>query len=167
MLAGLLTMSVGLDPSRYRNTTVTDTEARQFSSLDTLMSDAEKYKDAAPFIVRCRGCQGEVMFSPVTDRQVRLYCMRAPRALTLSLKLSLLLPSGPTCPGCHTHMGTASLAVQLELQIREQISKYYKGWTVCDDQTCGNRTRMMGVYGRRCLKHDCLGTVTFEASYLN
>lgn len=31
------------------------------------MSDAERFKDAAPFIVRCRGCQGELSFAPVHD----------------------------------------------------------------------------------------------------
>jgi len=52
----------------------------------------------------------------------------------------------------------------LVTQIRENISKYYEGWTICDDPTCGNRTRMMGVYGRRCLRQGCRGTVTFEVS---
>lgn len=48
------------------------------------------------------------------------------------------------------------------MQIRESITKYYQGWTVCDDPTCHNRTRMMGVYGRRCLRAECKGRVTFE-----
>lgn len=63
---------------------------------------------------------------------------------------------------CGNGFGTASLQVQLECQIREHINKYYEGWTVCDDPTCGNRARMMGVYGRRCLKEWCRGSVTFE-----
>ena len=52
--------------------------------------------------------------------------------------------------------------MQLERQIREHISKYYLGWTVCDDSTCGNKTRMMSVYGKRCLRQECTGRVTFE-----
>ena len=63
---------------------------------------------------------------------------------------------------CGNGLGTASLQIQLECQIREHINKYYEGWTVCDDPTCGNRVRMMGVYGRRCLKEWCRGSVTFE-----
>lgn len=69
---------------------------------------------------------------------------------------------GVTCPMCENSFGTASLQIQLECQIREHINKYYEGWTVCDDPTCGNRARMMGVYGRRCLKEWCRGSVTFE-----
>lgn len=63
-------------------------------------------------------------------------------------------------------MSLGSLQMQLETQIREYISKYYEGWTICDDATCGNRTRMMGVYGRRCLKQGCRGTVAFEVRIL-
>ena len=65
---------------------------------------------------------------------------------------------------CNKSYGTASLQIQLECQIREHIHRYYEGWTVCDDPTCGNRARMMGVYGRRCLKDWCRGSVSFEVS---
>jgi hypothetical protein len=68
---------------------------------------------------------------------------------------------------CGNSFGTASLQIQLECQIREHINKYYEGWTVCDDPTCGNRARMMGVYGRRCLKEWCRGSVTFEVSLVS
>ena len=59
-------------------------------------------------------------------------------------------------------MPLPSLAVQLESHIREHISTLYEGWTICDDPTCRNRTRMMGVYGRRCLRPSCQGNVAFE-----
>lgn len=58
----------------------------------------------------------------------------------------------------------ATLQAQLEFQIREAISKYYEGWTLCEDPTCGYRTRMMSVYGRRCLRPGCRGRVAFEVS---
>ena len=65
---------------------------------------------------------------------------------------------------CEAPLGNESMQVQLEVQIREYISKYYEGWTVCDDPTCRNRAKMMGVYGRRCLRPGCRGSVTFEVS---
>jgi DNA polymerase alpha subunit A len=77
---------------------------------------------------------------------------------------SLLFTSGPACPSCKQPLGIASVQVQLQMQIREHISKYYLGWTICDDPTCGSRTRMMSVYGKRCLKAGCLGRVSFEVS---
>lgn len=33
---------------------------------------------------------------------------------------------------------------------------------MCDDPTCGQRTRSMSVYGRRCLRVGCRGAVGFE-----
>ncbi|KAJ3546934.1 hypothetical protein NM688_g5461 [Phlebia brevispora] len=136
---------LGLDPNRYRTAAAGEAEGRYFSSLDSLMSDAERFKDCDPFLVRCRSCKERVAFSPIGQRDT-----------------SLLLPSGPACSSCHATLGTPSVQVQLEVQIRAHISRYYEGWTVCDDATCGARTRMMGVYGRRCLRPGCLGHVSFE-----
>ncbi|KAH9933419.1 ribonuclease H-like domain-containing protein [Fomitopsis serialis] len=100
---------LGLDASRYRTST-TESEERQFSTLDSLMSDAERYKDAEPFVVRCRSCQGHVAFEPISDREN-----------------SLLLSAGPTCPACKTALRTASLQTQLETQIRARVARYYEG----------------------------------------
>jgi len=79
----------------------------------------------------------------------------------------MIQPRGVVCPGCSNPYPVASMAVQLENRIRAHISRYYLGYTICDDDTCGARTRMMGVYGRRCLglmKEGCKGTVKLEVS---
>ncbi|KAI0077749.1 DNA polymerase alpha catalytic subunit [Panus rudis PR-1116 ss-1] len=138
---------LGLDPNRYRSVAAGESEERYFAGLDSLLPESERYREAEPFLVRCRSCQGEVAFAPIGDRDS-----------------SLLLPSGPTCPACQSLLSTASLQVQLETQIRNFIGKYYEHWSTCDDPTCGNRTRSMGVYGRRCLRQGCRGTVKFEYS---
>ena len=67
----MLFLSSGLDPSRYRTTTVNEEEGRQFGSLDSAMADSERFKDADQLIVRCRSCLGEVAFAPIGDREVR------------------------------------------------------------------------------------------------
>ncbi|KAI0285993.1 DNA polymerase alpha catalytic subunit [Russula aff. rugulosa BPL654] len=138
---------LGLDPGRYRSTTVTEFEERRFSALESQLPDSERYKDAAPFVVRCRACECNVGFAPVSNRAE-----------------SLVKAKGVTCPMCAKSLGTASLQIQLECQIRSHIHRYYEGWTICNDSTCGNRARMMGVYGRRCLKSWCQGQVSFEYS---
>ncbi|KAF9469285.1 DNA polymerase alpha catalytic subunit [Collybia nuda] len=137
---------LGLDPGRYRNS-VGGTEERSFASLDSQISDSERFKDATPFVVRCRNCQGELPFSPLNERES-----------------SIIRPTGAACPACQAKISIGSLQMQLESQIREHIGKYYEGWAVCDDPTCEYRTRMMGVYGRRCLRPGCRGVVSFEYS---
>ncbi|KAF9482567.1 DNA polymerase alpha catalytic subunit [Pholiota conissans] len=136
---------LGLDPLRYRSSIVEN--EREFAALDSQIPDSEKFRDALPFLVRCRHCQVRLNF----------FSLDSPDA-------NLLLPTGPTCPACSKPITTGSLQTQLEVQIRDIIAKYYEGWTLCDDATCGNRTRMMGVYGRRCVRSGCKGKVSFEYS---
>ena len=83
-----------------------------------------------------------------------------------SPKTPILLITGPTCPVCTKTISLGSLQTQLEVQIREHIAKYYEGWTVCDDPTCNYSTRMMGVYGRYCLRSGCKGRVAFKVHSL-
>ena len=61
----------GLDPERYRSTIVTEFDERRFSALESQLPDSERYKDAAPFVVRCRACECSVGFAPVSNRAVR------------------------------------------------------------------------------------------------
>ena len=166
---------LGLDPNRYRTVVAGDSDERAFGTLDSLMSDSERFKDAKPFEVRCRACEATVACAPLSDRQVRL-CSQFPaapppscasasdpqRRLTRAQQNTIVQPSGLTCPACKASLGTASVQAQLEVQIREHITRYYEGWAVCDDPTCDRRTRSMGVYGRRCLRDGCRGNVVFE-----
>ena len=75
-------------------------------------------------------------------------------------------PSGIQCPtaSCGALLSPGSVQTQLELQIRSAISKFYESWLVCDDASCGNRTRMVGMLGRRCLKPECRGRMHNEVS---
>ncbi|KAJ7574363.1 hypothetical protein C8J56DRAFT_839134 [Mycena floridula] len=138
---------LGLDPSRYKSSSSGSSDELSFSALDSQLSDTERYKDATPFFISCRHCKAQFAFSPLSDREG-----------------CIVFASGPQCPNasCRKPLGLPSLQTQLEVQIREHIAKFYEGWTVCTDQMCGHRTRMMGVYGRRCLHKGCHGTVAFE-----
>ena len=60
----LIHVNLGLDPQRYRNVTSSGSSGPVFASFDSQMSDAERFKDAAPFIIRCRGCQDELGSHP-------------------------------------------------------------------------------------------------------
>ncbi|KAI0032658.1 DNA polymerase alpha catalytic subunit, partial [Vararia minispora EC-137] len=136
---------LGLDPGRYRTSVMGDGDEHHYGTFDSRIPESERYKDAAPFVVRCRHCESNMAFLHMSDEQARI-----------------AFASGPACLACHRSISGPSLVAQLECQIREHISRYYQGWTVCDEQTCKNRTRAMRVYGRRCLKPDCRGRVRFE-----
>ncbi|KAF8507515.1 hypothetical protein BU17DRAFT_78091 [Hysterangium stoloniferum] len=139
---------LGLDPSRYRSTSSGEFEARVFGTLDSQLSDKDRFSDAVAFTVTCNQCEGQVEFEPIYDRE-----------------RSIVKSSGPTCLGCAATLPTWHLQTQLELQIRQHIMKYYEWWTECDDATCRNQTRMMSVYGRRCMKPNCRGTAKLQSQY--
>ena len=54
---------------RYRTSTGGGDE-RVFSGLDSQISDAERFRDASPFRVRCRHCQGQLNFLPIHTPEV-------------------------------------------------------------------------------------------------
>ena len=107
-------------------------------------------------------------FPPIWEREVghtvSHITTQPHRVHALRIQSSILQPSGPICPACNHRLERASLQTQLEVQIRACIGRYYQGWTVCDDATCGHRTRSMSVYGRRCVRPACRGVARFEYS---
>jgi hypothetical protein len=66
----MLKFAKGLDPGRYRNSSAAESEERYFSTLDSGMSDSQRYKDAKPFIVRCRRCEAQFAFTPIHEQDV-------------------------------------------------------------------------------------------------
>ena len=62
--------SSGLDPDKYVST-VAPQQERQLGVLDTLIPDAERYKETEPFTVRCNNCSTVTPFQRVPEAQVR------------------------------------------------------------------------------------------------
>ncbi|CCA69546.1 related to POL1-DNA-directed DNA polymerase alpha, 180 KD subunit [Serendipita indica DSM 11827] len=139
---------LGLDPSRYHaHSTGGGGEDRAFEALDSQKSDAQRFKSCDPFIVTCRKCKSARAWHPPSSEDNEL-----------------VTGSGVVCAtaSCAAPITAASLQTQLEVQIRAHIGRYYDGWMVCDDEVCGNRTRMMRVYGKRCLREGCRGAMNPE-----
>ncbi|KAK4050302.1 DNA-directed DNA polymerase alpha catalytic subunit pol1 [Microbotryomycetes sp. JL201] len=137
---------LGLDTSRYASSSL-DLPEHHFKTLNSQISDAVRFKDVDPLRIKCRVCSNLMAFGGI-DKAVG----------------SMISKSGFFCTNmeCLEPLSVPSMAVQLDLQIRSFISKFYEGWIVCDEPTCGNRTRMMSVYGRVCLVPNCKGQVHFE-----
>lgn len=157
-------MAAGLDPAQFRVSRGAE-GGEAFMPLASQMSDAERFKDCQPFMVRCRQCKGEGEFRPVWEREVSsLAALRDARLTDRSWddQSSMVQHTGAVCPACGYVHPTVSLKTQLEVQIRARIAQYYQGWTICEDPTCAHRTRSMGVYGWRCVKPGCRGTVRLE-----
>jgi DNA polymerase alpha subunit A len=158
-----LHLGSGLDPSHYRSTTHLESENNVFTSLDSQLPDKERFKDCDSLTIECGVCHAEFALSTLLEFKVSVsscYCSD----LTNYQQTSTKDNAGIICPnaGCNSDLNTVMMQYQLERQIRKCIGKYYEGWVSCDDPTCAYRTRMMGVYGRRCLRPGCYGQTSFE-----
>jgi hypothetical protein len=70
----MLISITGLDPGRYRNSSG-EGEERAFATLDSQMSDHERFKLCDPFMVTCRKCKNTTPYVPMYDREVnRINC---------------------------------------------------------------------------------------------
>lgn len=144
---------LGLDVKKYQINTSSsrDQQNMEIFPLESQIPDSIRFKDAVRLTLRCRFCHERTCFEG------------------LCLSTEMCTANGLICPSstCGKPFSVISIVAQLETQIRAQTSKYYEGWLVCDDPSCGNRTRQMSVYGRRCLgprgrAEGCLGQMGFE-----
>ena len=147
---------LGLDTRKYQITTsgTNNQQNNEIVPLESQIPDSVRFKDAALLALRCRSC----------------HCVSTFEGLCSSAD-SCSPSSGLLCSNtaCKQPFSTISIIAQLETQIRAQTSKYYDGWLVCDDASCGNRTRQISVYGHRCLgprgrAEGCLGRMSYEYS---
>jgi DNA polymerase alpha subunit A len=154
---------LGLDTSKYRvssaSASYNNTET-EIQPLESQVPDAVRFKDAAPLQLRCRSCKTVSSFrglkTPIdADAETELHAQLSNEGFRCS------------STGCGTTLSTLSVSAQLECQIKQHISKYYAGWLVCNDATCGQRTRQMSVVDRRCMgpkghAYGCSGHMKFE-----
>jgi DNA polymerase alpha subunit A len=141
---------LGLDVRKYsiNNSSSHGGGEIEIHPLESQIDDEVRFKDTYRLTLRCRSCKALFAFEGISG------------------SLDSCSASGITCR-CGQTLPNISVMAQLEHQIRQQTSKYYEAWLVCDDKACGNRTRQMSVYGNRCLGpkglgHGCRGKMRYE-----
>lgn len=146
---------LGLDTRKYQiNTSASANQQNaEIFPLESQIPDSIRFKDSARLKLRCRSCHEESLFEGLCQ------------------STSMCSPEGLVCSqsNCQSPFSMLSIVAQMESQIRAQTSQYYEGWLVCDDPSCGNRTRKISVYGHRCLgpqgrAEGCLGRMSYEYS---
>lgn len=154
-----LAESLGLDVSRYvsvAHAAITSKD-REFFTLDSQSPDEVRFAKCERLRITCRQCQEQCEFEGLMGASV------------YGEGLGVIQSQGFTCSsascrgrGLVTAFSTSSVSIQLELAIRRHVSRYYTAWQVCNEPTCGVRTRMVGVYASRCLVQGCRGRVCPE-----
>ena len=145
---------LGLDTKKYSIASTTNqSQEKEISPLESQIPDSIRFQDCARLSLKCRQCRTFFIFEGLVP------------------SIANVTPEGIRCgnEACRRLFPTLSVVAQLEHAIRVQTSKYYDGYLVCDDSSCGNRTRQMSVYGHRCLgpkgrAEGCLGRMRYEYS---
>jgi DNA polymerase alpha subunit A len=154
---------LGLDTSKYRVSSVANgaNQDNEIQPLESQIPDSVRFKDATPLSLRCRSCKAVFLFRGLLPSQSDSSEEKELHACVGH--------DGLTCPqeNCNALLPNLTVVAQVEAQIRQQIAKYYAGWLVCEDSSCGMHTRQMSVYGHRCLGPKgtglgCLGRMHFQ-----
>ena len=143
-----LSESLGLDSRKFARRYADDngnSGIHNLEPLETTISDIERFKDSAEFILNCPNCSNSFPFGGIVASKFYKVCY-----------------NGIQCKKCEHILNTIQLTSQLESVIRSHISLYYAGWLYCDDSTCGNVTRQISVFGKRCLNDGCTGVMRFK-----
>lgn len=142
---------MGLDTTKYkiheRQTSGMNPEY-SVQPLESLLSDEERFSESAKFFILCLSCSHKFEFGGVSNTDTA----------------TSIQPDGIHCPKCSDRISQTTVNAQLETAIRKEIYKYYTGWLVCKDPSCGVHTRQISVYGKKCVNHEiqCFSTMRYE-----
>ncbi|KAI8892872.1 hypothetical protein BC833DRAFT_610404 [Globomyces pollinis-pini] len=143
-----LAVCLGLDANKYQHTSATKVEEEELYTLDSHLTDAERFKNVTKWTPICTYCQQINTFDSFyrihnDTIQSSFQCMNS---------------------NCQSVMKIKSLEIQLMNSIRKHMKKYLDQRLVCDDSTCRIETRSIGVFGKRCLVPKCRGYMSMQYS---
>ena len=143
---------LGLDSTKFNvGRTYIEENDEEFTTLESQISDTERFKDAERLVLQCGFCKHEQSFEGIAR----------------ILDDNNTVVSGLQCDNCQRMIGETTIRSALIRAMRHFIRQYYQGWLVCDDNTCDSRTRSMSVFGRRCLKENCHGAMKREVKKIS
>ncbi len=180
-----LAENLGLDMRRYANAGQaghggsgsgggSGADMLDIHPMESQIPDEERFGECARLELRCRKCKATGLLEPLSAASAKPATAPVPAAdnddtATPSGPPSpmKITPAGVACGQCGAALPTLSVVAQVEHAVHVTTARYYEGWLVCSDASCGLRTRQMSVYGTRCLgpkglARDCLGRMRYE-----
>ena len=142
---------LGLDPAKFRAVSNAHDvfEVSGLTTLESQISDAERFKNAERMRFGCSGCGTENTFeAPAVQRNGEWR-------------------SGLCCSSCGHIANWQALAIRVTKDVRMHIKNYYNYWLICDEPSCGNRTKQTSVLNHLCMKPNCRGMMQQEYSDSN
>ncbi|KAJ2609014.1 DNA-directed DNA polymerase alpha catalytic subunit pol1 [Coemansia sp. RSA 1365] len=138
-----LAQCLGLDAAKYRAASASAAgnaySADSLRTLDSQISDSERFRYAQSFVANC----------PLCDKEYHVD--------GIARKIGDRFESGLLCSHCNGLPSPGSLATQLAIQIRRHIRQYYEFVLQCDEPDCALQTKLLSVVGTRCSRPGCSG----------
>ncbi|XP_070539037.1 DNA polymerase alpha catalytic subunit-like [Ptychodera flava] len=121
---------LGLDASGYRHSIrQREEEAEALHGYEAQLADEEKYKDCDRFKFNCK-CGKEIILDSVFSGS------------GTAIQCSLDHCTNSECKDKPVDY-LKRIMNKLTATMREYVKKYYSGWLVCEDSSCGHRTRQV------------------------
>ncbi|KAL8285260.1 hypothetical protein RB597_002385 [Gaeumannomyces tritici] len=175
-----LAENMGLDPRRYAagpspaGQATGGADGLDIHPLESQLPDEVRFANCARLQLRCRACKLVSTFEGIgaaDNEQKQQQDKQQPESDMASNSSSTIkvTASGMACGLCDAKLSPISVVAQVEHAVRSATARYYEGWLVCDDTSCGARTCQVSVYGTRCLGPkglalDCQGRMRYEFS---
>jgi DNA polymerase alpha subunit A len=145
---GRLAHALGLDAKKYtQHVEGTQLEEERLLSLDSQLTDAERFKDVEKFTPKCNHCHQPFEFTGLV-RMTENFSLES-QFMCCSLECQRLISANYLC-------------LQLRNMIRSLEKKYLDQQVICDESTCQTKTKMHGVFGRKCLVPKCQGLLSLQ-----
>lgn len=142
---GLIAECLGLDPKKFKSSSRSSHERDDYIAFDSLISDSERFKNVEKLSIICYNCKSQHVINELIPKE-------SPS-------------SSPwmSCQNCDKLMTLESIGSQINQQIRKFITKYMQNWMICDEPSCGERTRRLRP-SATCFVKRCPGTMRQEYS---
>ncbi|CAG8582995.1 2831_t:CDS:10, partial [Diversispora eburnea] len=147
--SALIADCLGFEPPRHN--TSTSVIAQTFQTLESQISDEERFKNVEKLTLKCIHC-----------KEARIYDILN---LDLEKEEHRLEVTGIICGNkhCNKALPLPSVLAQVTCKIRKNIKRYYDGWHICDEEDCRYKTRMITAK-RKCVCNGCSGTLLEEVN---
>ncbi|KAJ3221314.1 DNA-directed DNA polymerase alpha catalytic subunit pol1 [Clydaea vesicula] len=156
---------LGLDLSKYKISGLNSSNENgqdyneKLYTLASQMTEEERFKDCVKFEPKCRFCKEKQIFNGLFNVTVNMH--KIFQSFNLFFK-GTNVKIAWECNKCEKIMPIGSIQAQLICLIKKEIGNFSECWLVCDDTSCGCRTRQISIKARKCPVRGCRGFLTFE-----
>lgn len=145
---------LGLDANKFRSATDSNDNnpEEDLYTLNSTISFEERFKDVNKFMITCQNCSVPFEFQLVRVTHDEEGTHVNPGIMCTNVD-------------CGVECDSDTITNQIGDEMTKQIMRYMSNMFVCDERTCGIRTKAIGAFAGRCPRTGCKGALVREYSH--